>query len=285
VQKEIESIKANIDKRNIALASNNKGLKKFLVLMTNGSFIRPFLICIIVYLGFPLSGHNIITQFFVSLLIEANSPIDPKMAAAVLSSYRIVICIISLTYVKRLKRKILYTLSLVVQLFGCTTVAVHFIYNSENQLTNIGNGFAWLPLIGMGLMYTAFGMGFGQVTVNIGSEMLPSNARGIGSGAALIISDLVKFGVVATVPTLQGFTGTGYIFLGCAGYCAFLIGFTYFFIPETLGKSLEEIEEYFRSKSSKKQEGNSTIISPKTNQSTPEQTSGSLPEIVFSTCL
>ena len=91
--------------------------------------------------------------------------------------------------------------------------------------------------------------------------MLPSNARGIGSGAALIISDLVKFGVVATVPTLQGLIGTGYIFLGCAGYCAFLIGFTYFFIPETLGKSLEEIEEYFRSKSSKRRE-EKNIVEP-----------------------
>ena len=97
---------------------------------------------------------------------------------------------------------------------------------------------------------TGFGIGFGQVTIFIAGEILPSNARGFGSGAIAVLAGLVKFGVVSLVPLLQDLIGTGFVFLTCTGLTVILIIFTVVCVPETYGKTLEDIEQYFRDRSS-----------------------------------
>ena len=79
------------------------------------------------------------------------------------------------------------------------------------HLHRIWEGFSWLPIIGILVFYTGFACGVGQVTIFISGEILPANARGMGSGMVSVISGLLKFGATAGVPILQETIGTGSI--------------------------------------------------------------------------
>ena len=79
------------------------------------------------------------------------------------------------------------------------------------HLLRIWEGFSWLPIIGILVFYTGFACGVGQVTIFISGEILPANARGMGSGMVSVISGLLKFAATAGVPVLQETIGTGSI--------------------------------------------------------------------------
>ena len=87
---ELGSILNNIEERKRLTDSMPKQskLKTFVDIFTTGTFLRPFCVSFIIVLGTVLVGLNIINQFFVFILEEGNCPVDPKKAAACLTTYR-----------------------------------------------------------------------------------------------------------------------------------------------------------------------------------------------------
>ena len=91
-------------------------------------------------------------------------------------------------------------------------VNFQFAMSHDFHLHRIWEGFSWLPIIGILVFYTGFACGVGQVTIFISGEILPANARGMGSGMVSVISGLLKFAATAGVPILQETIGTGSIY-------------------------------------------------------------------------
>lgn len=78
------------------------------------------------------------------------------------------------------------------------------------------------------------------------AELLPSNARNVGSGLAIAGSISSQFILLKFAPTLQeqiGLDGCFGLFSGTT-FCS--IVFCFVFVPETFGKSLESIEDHYR---------------------------------------
>ena len=144
------------------------------------------------------------------------------------------------------KRNPVFILSAAVCGLGTLILAVHYIANSHGQLCEYWNGFTWTPLIGFLIFNTGISMGLGQVSNFIGGEILPANARGIGCCLTEILFSLTVAWVTGLVPYIQKSIGTGYIFVGTTCYSIALIVFVVLFVPETYGKSLEEIEQHYR---------------------------------------
>ena len=87
---ELGSILNNIEERKRlvdALPKQSK-LKTFIDMFTTGTFVRPFCVAFFIVLATIFIGLNIINQFFVMVLKEGNCPIEPHVAASILTSYR-----------------------------------------------------------------------------------------------------------------------------------------------------------------------------------------------------
>ena len=77
-------------------------------------------------------------------------------------------------------------------------------------------------------------------------ELLPAHARSLGCGLLGIMDNLSMFVSTKMVPTwfeLLGIHGTFFMYSSVIIFVAIL---SYFFMPETSGMSLEEIEEMYR---------------------------------------
>lgn len=78
------------------------------------------------------------------------------------------------------------------------------------------------------------------------SEIIPLRIRGIGMGFCVLCLWTTNFIISLVFPTLLASFGLQVTFIIFAGIGVLAIAFTRFFMPETMGKSLEEIEQEFK---------------------------------------
>lgn len=90
----------------------------------------------------------------------------------------------------------------------------------------------------------AYATSYGPLPWCLPAEIFPSSVRAKGVGSATAMSWLANFIVGVIVPEMQLKLGWGtYLFFGC--FCFAAAVFSFFLVPETAGKSLEQMAEVF----------------------------------------
>ncbi|KAJ0491358.1 putative major facilitator, sugar transporter, major facilitator superfamily [Helianthus annuus] len=93
-----------------------------------------------------------------------------------------------------------------------------------------------------------FSIGLGPITWVYTSEIFPMRLRAQGSGLAVSVNRLVSGVVSMTFLTISGKITFGGMFFVLSGVMTVATVFFYFFLPETKGKSLEEMGALFERK-------------------------------------
>jgi MFS transporter, SP family, solute carrier family 2 (myo-inositol transporter), member 13 len=106
----------------------------------------------------------------------------------------------------------------------------------------------WLTAIAMYIYMAFFAVGPGVCVWLALSELMPTRIRSNGMSIALLINQAVSTTIAAVfLPTVgkHGYSSMFFFFAGCTVVYFITAAF---FLPETKGKTLEEIEEYFEGK-------------------------------------
>lgn len=103
----------------------------------------------------------------------------------------------------------------------------------------------WLPLVSLVVFFIAYSGGFANVPFILMGEMFPSRYRSTLGSISSSFNLVCTFAVVRGFPDMQvtlGQYGAFWLFMSCT-----LVGvvFIYFLLPETKGKTLEEIDRMF----------------------------------------
>jgi facilitated trehalose transporter len=117
--------------------------------------------------------------------------------------------------------------------------------------------FGWLPLASLIVFFVTYSGGMSNVPFIIMGEMFPARHRTSLGAISSSFNLFCTFAMVQLFPDMSqafGKDGTFYIFTGCTLLSAV---FVYFFLPETKGKTLEEMEQLFRSDKSQHYRSNS----------------------------
>jgi MFS family permease len=109
----------------------------------------------------------------------------------------------------------------------------------------LGETTGWLVTACLCLFIASFSVGPGVVVWLALSELMPTRIRSTGMGIALLLNQGVATGIAAVfLPTVGNFGYSAMFFFWAACTVIYFITAA-FFLPETKGKTLEEIEEYF----------------------------------------
>uniref|UniRef100_F7CF10 Solute carrier family 2 member 6 n=1 Tax=Callithrix jacchus TaxID=9483 RepID=F7CF10_CALJA len=96
------------------------------------------------------------------------------------------------------------------------------------------------------LFVSGYAMGWGPITWLLMSEVLPLRARGMASGLCVLASWLTAFVLTKSfLPVVSAF-GLQVPFFFFAAICLVSLVFTGCCVPETKGRTLEQIESFFR---------------------------------------
>lgn len=108
-----------------------------------------------------------------------------------------------------------------------------------------GEKSGWLVAVFLFLFMASFAIGPGVCVWLALSELMPTRIRSNGMSIALLINQAVSATIAAVFLPTAGRYGYSTMFFAFAGCTVVYFITATFFLPETKGKTLEEIEEYF----------------------------------------
>ena len=230
-KKEIEDIRSTLDS-----GSEKKfRFKKWMVM--------PFVVGIGIMFAQICTGINTIIYYAPTIFKTAgfDSNLTAIYATTGIGIVNFVMTIVAVFFTDRLGRKpLLY--------FGLTGVML--------SLFALGTSFAFADILGSGLKWVAvgslityiicFAMSLGPIGWILVSEVFPLKIRGIAMSICTVSNFAFNFFVVGSFPVLLHRIGGAFTFWIFGIVSILCIIFVYFFVPETKGISLEQIESNWR---------------------------------------
>merc|ERR1712088_205836 len=215
---------------------------------------RPFFILNMLFLIMRFSGSYVISFYAVEIFRKAdphhvNDAYDSReyLSAIGVGVIKLIGSILFIPAIKYCTRKFLLCIS-------STTMAISLAILGLAMNSHDGSGLIsaelpnWLPLACVSLYMAVDPLGLSSIPFVYMAEFYSGELRSLLSGVTIGLSNLELFIVVKTFPMLSATYGDGMTFWIYSGFCLAAAIFTLLIIPETKGKSLEEIEEYFNYK-------------------------------------
>ena len=182
----------------------------------------------------------------VSLIVQlicfqaAGSDINGNLCTIIVGIVNFASTFVATALIDRLGRKMLLYISSISMIVTLITLGGFFYAKNNNvDMSNIG----WLPLVSFVIYVIGFSLGFGPIPWLMMGEILPAKIRGSAASVATAFNWMCTFIVTKTFNDIIGLIGTGGTFWMFGIVCVAGLGFVIFFVPETRGRSLEEIEK------------------------------------------
>ncbi|NXL35076.1 GTR6 protein, partial [Glaucidium brasilianum] len=222
---------------------------------------KPILIAVGMRFLQQLSGVTCILVYLQSIFKKTSVILKPEYDAALVGLVRLFSVMIAAVSMDKAGRKILLFVSAGVMLVSNLTMGlyIHFVPASQNgtianktlvSSANLPaepiNYITLIPLLATMFFIMGYAMGWGPITWLLMSEILPLKARGVASGLCVVVSWLTAFTLTYLFLWVVHAFGLEVPFLFFTVICAGNILFTGFCVPETKGRSLEQIEAFFR---------------------------------------
>jgi MFS family permease len=99
-----------------------------------------------------------------------------------------------------------------------------------------------MVLIGLLMFVASFAISMGPVMWTLLSEIFPNKLRGLAISIMGFWNSIVSFSVATIFPAQLEFMGSSYTYLIYSFFGLLTLIFVWRFVPETKGKSLEELE-------------------------------------------
>ena len=168
-------------------------------------------------------------------------------ATVVIGVVQVVATIAACTMMDKLGRRKLLIIAGIGMALSCVTFGLYYNVSRANPASTESLG--WLALASLIGYIVAFSLGWGPVPMLFMSEVLPARARGTASGATTLVNWGLAFIVTKFFASLQEAAGLDGSFLLFGVACLGAVVFVYQKVPETKGRSLEEIEQFFAGQS------------------------------------
>lgn len=224
-------------KKNPSQASSNK---TFTELLKIKSTRRAMIIMCSQFFFFQMSGFNAIKFYAQTIFMEAGmSNLHPGIASIIFASVLILSACLATIVSNKFNRR---TMLCFFNFFcACSLILIGGYFQLQKREFDL-SGFNWIPLLAVCVYSIAFSLGTASVTWSLLGELFILEAKKAIAPIAQVINHGLTFIIVLTFTSLVDYIGIENIFyvFGLATFAD--IVFTYFFIPETRGKSVDEIQ-------------------------------------------
>ncbi|XP_025016625.1 facilitated trehalose transporter Tret1-like [Tetranychus urticae] len=214
------------------------------------SIYKPFLLVLFIMFGQQFSGINAVLFYTVDIFHSSGSTINDNLATIIIGVIQVIATFIACILTDRLGRRFLLIASGI--FMGLSLLVLTLYYHlSDVHGKSFSDSYGWLPLTSLAIYTSAFSLGFGPLPWLLMSELLPAQVKGVASGIATAFNWLGCFIVskeFASYQDLVGKAGTFGTFGTICIICALIVAWI---LPETKGKSLQEIQRIFSPKEPK----------------------------------
>lgn len=190
-------------------------------------------VCLAIFQQF--CGINVVFNYTTNIFQSVGASSTEQLLQAVyISLVNLVFTLVALSLVDKWGRKSL-------MLIGAGGLAILYVVIGYILFQGSGAGLSVFILMAIGV----YAMSLAPLTWVLISEIFPNQIRGVATSVAVISLWLAYFILVFTFPIIEKHFGGAVAFWGYSVIC--VLGFLFIWkkLPETKGKSLEEIESEF----------------------------------------
>lgn len=223
---------------------NRRNAVSFTVAIQSPAAKKGFVIAFGLMLFQQMSGVNAIIFYSSSIFTNAGSTIPSDVASIIVGLVQVIAVFLSTLVVDRLGRRLLLLSSIITMLLTTLILGVYFYCIAHNHAFDDIKWFAIIPLCVFILM---FNFGFGPLPWMMMAEIFAPEVKGVAASSACLFNWLMAFIITKfyldMTNAVQSY-GTFWIF---CGFCTVGVFFVYFVVPETKGKTLDEIQRELNS--------------------------------------
>lgn len=244
---EKEELEAMINAR--ACTSNRatvNGCKDLATLIKKKEFYKPIVIMVHCYLMGEFSGGGLMSCYATTVItLVAGPEINADFWMVALDVQRNISNFIAVFIVHKVKRRTMILSTGTLCALSNLAIACYVYAKHIGILTYTAT---WLPILLINIQFFTVAVGMVCLPYVIAGEIFPLEYRSIGGSISIISIAFGYFLVTKTFPALVaaiGVYGSFAVYGGCLTYNLVVV---WIMLPETKGKTLQQIEDYFRGK-------------------------------------
>jgi len=187
-----------------------------------------------------LSGSPIVMQYAQTIFDQANSTMEGKYLTMILGVVMLVCSIFCMIITDCSGRKSLLMISAIGS--ACSTAMVATYFQLQYNHVDISN-ITWLPATGVILYSVMFALGLSPLPFTMAGELFSTNVKALGNMIGGMTTSIITFVMIKMFLLISEKAGVQTPFWICTGCSLFGALFTLLYVPETKGRTLEQIQE------------------------------------------
>ncbi|XP_058789530.1 facilitated trehalose transporter Tret1-like [Phymastichus coffea] len=242
IEAEVDAELSAIAKIVESSAQMDGGLASRVQRLASGRVRKSLLLVVALFSLQQMCGLFDVEFYMETILTKARLfLIEPREAVIWANLVLLVATVISVNLLDKLGRRPLLVASSLGVALAMAGLGLHFQLFGRSDV-EAGSVPQWLPLASIALFTVTFTAGFMSVPSTVLSEIFPADLKGSAACVCSLTSAL--FGFLASksyLPTVEA-VGEAYVFWAHAALSALAAPVALFLMPETRGKSLQEIQ-------------------------------------------
>ncbi|XP_049524606.1 LOW QUALITY PROTEIN: solute carrier family 2, facilitated glucose transporter member 8-like [Dermacentor silvarum] len=203
------------------------------------------ILCVLLAMSMQqLSAVGVIITFAQDIFEEAGTSVSAENAAIAVAAIQVAMVAVATLLADRLGRKVLLLFS-----SAASSVSLAVLGLSFHIKAAVGDkfveAFGWLPLTSLCTFFVGYSIGLGPLPWVLLGEMIPLKAKGFATGACTAILFAEGFILTISYNSIRAILGTAATYWMFSASLAVSFVLVFFFVPETKGKNLEQIERLF----------------------------------------
>ncbi|MBQ7235447.1 MAG: MFS transporter [Kiritimatiellae bacterium] len=209
-------------------------------------YIYPFCLAVIVLACTQATGINSVLNYSVDIFNKSGLPgIVGNYADTAIKIVNLVMTVLAVSLVDRKGRTFLLKMGTLGIIVGLSGVGANFFLIEHgicapSQITGWATAISFMVFIGF------YASGPGVCVWLALSELMPARIRANGMAIALLINQGVSTTIASLFYPWVNAVGYAWVFFTLAFFTVIYFITAAFFMPETKGRTLEEIEEFFK---------------------------------------
>jgi len=195
-----------------------------------------------------MTGVEAVLVYTVDIFQHSGSALDPNTSVIFVGALQVIATLLSALFVDKAGRRILLLISSIGSAFSMGVLGLWFYFKVPDSNVHVHENDAldWIPLVTLGVFIIFFALGLGPVPFIMITEL--NNTKMIGIASAICTTFNWTFAYLVTKYFLLLAHSLGFHFLFWCFATLSVIGaiFIFIFVPETKGKSMDEIQRYFK---------------------------------------
>lgn len=236
-----------------AIEEDRRNNVPFIQAIKSRAAIKASIICFSLMFFQQLSGINAVIFYTGDIFDASGIALESQYATLIIGCVQVVATFCSSMVIDKLGRKILLLISDFFMAISTILLGIFFTLKDRELVDNETlDTLGFLPVLALCIFIIVFSLGFGPIPWLISSELFPPDIKAVASSAAGTFNWFLAFLVTRFYLDLKEAIGgdiTFYIFSAIS-----LVGtaFIFIIIPETKGKTMEEIQDILNGKKEQK---------------------------------